>query len=807
MKVRKTRNAVVGNTLTMMLAVFSSFEAVAQTAADPATVADVVVTSTTSEKQATALQSEPVAATIITQDQIRALQIDNLDQAKKLAPSLTAKRTSIQNLTYNIRGVGNADATALLGIFGGVPIYVDGVYLPRPGAWTTDLPDLFGIQVLKGPQSTHGGWDSTGGAVQVGTALPSFAQESKLAISYGSYNHVQLKGSVTGPIDGSDKAAFRVAIYGTDRDGYIQSVNSGTRYNDWRDKGVRAQLLLQPDNDLTARLIVDYSQADTNCCVFLPNAAVTQYANGAALVNNFFVRAARVGYAPLSFDALSRYNTDLTGAYPSERVENYGASIDVHYNMNGYTLSSLTAFRQYDYHPHWFNNTQINVDTDRAANPQNTARSLQQEVKISTPLGGPVEATAGAFFYWEQFRLRGLRAYGSQAGVWFGNPTTPAATLVAETALDWLTRNTYTNPETNSIAPFSHAVWHVTPELDVSAGLRYSFTARTAIATGQVQGQSLDGLTAAQQAQASTLRSNQLGPASYYYGAATHQGFVSGLLSVSYKVAPDALVYATYSRGARSGGPNIAYAAAYLPAAAKPTVKGEELDNYEVGVKSELFDRRLLANFAAFWMVDRNYITNVVDLSPSGTTTTYLANAKRAISRGVEADLRAQPIDGLNLYGSATFNDAFFDSFNSAPCPVELSNVNKTCNFTGKRLALVPRWAFAAGGEYTRPLDATLPFLDKALVGFIGADFNWQSAFYSDTSDSIYSVIHPYGLLNLHIGVAAADESVRLTGWIHNALDKHYYTNQQPALIVGAGLVSSTVGDPLMAGVTLAAKW
>lgn len=779
----------------------------AQTPESSATIDDVVVTSSASENQARALQTRPVSATIITQDQIRASQIDNLEQAKKLAPSLNFTRTSSQNLTYNIRGIGNADATALLGIFGGAAIYVDGVYLSRPGSWTTDLPDLSGIQVAKGPQSTRGGWDSTGGVVSVTTAPPSFTPESKFAISYGSYDSIQVKGSVTGPIANSEKAAFRIALYGADRDGYVRSVYSGARYNDWHDKGVRAQLLLQPDNELTARAIVDYSHADTACCVFLPNTVITQYANGAAFPNNLFVRAARVGYVPLSFDALSRYVTDLAGPYPNEGVETYGASLDLRYNVGGYALSSITAYRQYDYHPHWFNNTQINVDTDRAANPKNDVKSFQQELKISLPEGEELEGVAGTFFYWEQLRLWGLRSYGSQAGAWFGNPTSAAAALVADAALNWLTRNSYSNPETLSLAPFSHLVWHAAPDVDVAAGVRYSYTSRSAIATGNVAGQPLDGLTDPQRAQALTLRTNQLGPTYYRYGASTHQGAVSGELSISYKLASDALAYATYSHGARPGGPNIAYAGAYLPTAAKSIVAAEELDNYELGLKTELFDRRLLANFAAFWMVDHNYITNVVDLSPTGTTTTYLANAKRAISRGLEADLRAWPLDGLMLYGSATFDDAYFESFNSAPCPVEWSNVLKNCNFAGKRLALIPRWAFSVGGEYTRPLGASLPFLDKPLSGLIGADFAWQSEVHTDTTNSFYSVVPPYGILNLHAGIETSDKSWRLTGWAHNVLDKHYFVNRQPMLIVGAGLVSGTVGAPVMAGVTLAARW
>jgi iron complex outermembrane receptor protein len=788
----------------------AAFQAAAH--AEPATesgagvVEDVVVgSSSSSQAQATALQKTPRAATIITRDQIENAQITNLENARKLVPSLTIRWNNVQNLTYNIRGIGNASSSQLTSIYGGVGIYIDGVYLPRPGTWTVDIPDLNGVRVLKGPSATQGGFDNTGGSVYISTLLPSFTQQTKAEVSYGTYNAVQVKATTTGPVFDSDWVAFRISVFGKDRDGYIQSTNSGVRFQDWHDKGARAQLLLQPDNDLSARVTLDYSHIDTKCCVRLTNGMVTNYANGAPFPNNVFVRSARAGYSPINLYGFSNYSTDLVTATPTERAETYGAALHLAYNWNDYAISSVTAFRQYDYHPYWLNNTQINVDTNTASHGHPVVRSLQEELKVTTPTGEPVEATAGLFYYWESFRTWGLSSYGNQAGVWFGNPTTPDATLIANRALNGLGRDSYANPETHSIAPFAQAVWHVTPDVDVTAGVRYSYTRRTSISKGIVYGQSLDGLTPEQQTSALALRRAQLGPPYWQYSAATHDGLWSGLISASYKFTPEILGYVTYSHGVRPGGPNVS--TAFLPPTASTTVKPEEIDNYEVGLKSEWFDGRLLANFAAFWMVDHNYITNVAAISGTGTTTTYLANAKRAISRGVEADLRAQPIDGLNLYGSATFNDAYFDSFDSAPCPLEESNVSKTCNFTGRRLAIVPRWATSVGGEYSHPLDVDIPVLEQGAVGFLGADFNWQSNFFSDTSDSIYSIIHSYGLLNFHLGVKTADDKWKLTGWIHNALDQRYFTNRSATGSVGAGLISGSVGNPLMAGVSVAATW
>ena len=151
-----------------------------------------------SKKQETVLQDTPQAATVITQQQIEALQITNLQEAQKLEPSLQFRYGNVRNLTFNIRGFGAASSNATDAIFGGVPIYIDGVYQPRPGQAFFDIPDLNGMQVFKGPQGTSGGQDSTGGVVNITTSLPSFVAQETAEVSYGNYNYVQVKATATG---------------------------------------------------------------------------------------------------------------------------------------------------------------------------------------------------------------------------------------------------------------------------------------------------------------------------------------------------------------------------------------------------------------------------------------------------------------------------------------------------------------------------------------------------------------------------------------------------------------------------------
>ena len=144
----------------------------------------------------------------------------------------------------------------------------------------------------------------------------------------------------------------------------------------------------------------------------------------------------------------------------------------------------------------------------------------------------------------------------------------------------------------------------------------------------------------------------------------------------------------------------------------------------------------------------------------SGATQTYLANAQGAISRGFEGDIRYQPIDGLQTYASITYDDAYYSSFTNSPCPFQVSpTVQKNCNFTGWRLSLTPRWAAAAGAEYSQNLGQLLDFVQKPVVGYVGADATFQTSTYSDTTNLIYNVIPAYALVNLHAGVKFEDGS------------------------------------------------
>jgi iron complex outermembrane receptor protein len=184
---------------------------------------------------------------------------------------------------------------------------------------------------------------------------------------------------------------------------------------------------------------------------------------------------------------------------------------------------------------------------------------------------------------------------------------------------------------------------------------------------------------------------------------------------------------------------------------------------------------------------------------------TFLGNAKMAESRGIELDLRAQPVDGLTTFASFTYDDTFFQSFTNSACPFELSYMTTSCNLTGQPLPITPRFAMALGGEYSQHLGLFDGLSPKPVVGYAGADYTYQTGFLSNPDDSIYSYIPAYGLLNLHAGVRFDDRSWDFSAWVHNALNTHYFINLSAANLA-AGVISGNVGDPLMVGFTLKAK-
>lgn len=749
-----------------------------------------------SRRQALARQNDPVAVTTLTSHDITEHQITNLQSAVRYLPSVDIQISNPRNVAVNIRGLGNFSNAAQDGIRNGVGIYLDGVYQAMVGQSVMDIADLDGIEVLKGPQGTRGGANSNAGVINITTRLPGFKPEYGAEVQYGSYNSAAVKLHASGPIGHSDKVAYSLAATFKREDGYVHDVTNGRDYRGYNSKSIRAQILALPTERFRIRFIADYGHVHESCCISVYDGLVTNYANGAAVANSLPARLARLGLPMPSSRSLRDLTTNTIGGQSVDQ-EVYGVSLDMRYTFdNQWTLSSLASWRTWFWYPH--NATgDWGADTYPAGNNQVYEQNTTEEVKISSPENRKLKFEAGAFYMWQEVPDHQNDTYGPQAGIFYGNPTTARQAYVDTVALNGYGYLANDEPLTNTVALFGRSTWHATSKLDIVAGLRYSNTAVHGSRRAWQVGQSFDGLTAAEQAAAQSLR-NSLRGGAQSFSASEHESLPSGTLSLTYRITPDSLLYATYARGIRDGGINPTN----LPTGASAKVKPEQLDDYEIGIKNQLFHQRLLLNFSAFWENDHDYITNAY-VYTANAQLSYLTNARKVTSRGFEVEARGRIIEGLEGRLSAAYTDAYYASFHNATKPYEYSYTGgpSTWDMTGSQVSLNSKWNLLAGLEYTTALEKVfLPEsrFSRSLDFYVGMDYSWRSNFYSDPTNSKYSLIKGYGLLDAHLGVRAKSGKWDLSFYGHNMLDKHYFITL--AASSAGGVISGQPAEPAVFG-------
>jgi iron complex outermembrane receptor protein len=756
----------------------------------PVALKQVVITA---RHRAERAQSVPVSLTTVSPQQIKTVGSSNLAKLQQLVPSLTVEAFNPRNTSLNIRGLGAVPNLANDGLEGGVGVYLDGVLLARPAQAVFDLPDLQDIVVLRGPQGTLFGKNTVAGAVVITTRLPSFTPEVDGSISLGTQHYVQLKASASSAIGDSDKLAFRLSIQGTQHNGYISNIDTGERYGNQDDKGVRLQLLANATPDLTLRAIFDYSSQKENCCVNL----ITGTSPASAAVPSYATKFASVGYTLPTIAPFKR-NTDVNSPV-FYHMETGGASLQADYNLSGYTLTSITAARYWNWYPHNdLDNTALAVFTEGQTNDYQ--RQVSQELRVTSPLGGAVDYTGGLFYFYQSIDNQSVTEYGANAGPLLAGGNAAAAAGVYNAALNGFNPGSTGIYDTNSFAAYGQATWHINPQFDLTGGLRYTYEIKDGYFK-QVQGGGvpISSLPAGAAAAVTALRNN-FAPNVAPYTVSTSNGMPAGLITLSYKPEANILTYATYSHGAKSAGINLV-----ASTAAPRIVAPETINNYEAGIKTTLLDGRLLLNGDAFWAEDSNYQSTLIGFTGGGSPYTYIAGIPKVRSRGVEVDSQAQVTRGLNLFFSGIYNDAYYESNPAAPCPLELGGSTKSCNLTGRPVPGVSTWTGSIGGEYDQPLP---PAYGHDLVAYLGGNAIFKTGFYSGADTSVYGFVPGYGLGNVDFGIKAANGAWDLSGWIHNVTDARYYLYKLPSgQFPTYNLIAGQVGDPITGGVTLAGKF
>jgi iron complex outermembrane receptor protein len=699
-------------------------------------------------------QSVPTPMTVLNGDELEANRVYRAQDLQQLLPSTTINYVHARQMSFAVRGLGNNPASD--GLEGSVGLYLDNVYLARPGMAAFDALDIEQLELLRGPQGTLFGKNTTAGVVNISSRKPTQNVESQAEISAGSFGYVQGKLVLNRPV--TDDLAARLSVYRTQDDGYIRNRYNGTRVQGGLRQGLRAQALYEPGKDFSLRVIADYNEEDSN------NGTLIFYNAGAT--GKYLAQAALVGGHPVTNPEDRAVNLD-NGSHVN--VHQGGVSAEANWNLaNASRITSISAWRYWNFVPH--NDDGLDVPVTLNVGQSAKHRQFTQELRwASAP--GAVDTVAGAYYYYQELENNAFTVNGPLADRFNGNPVG---------AWNDVTSNSPGTLRVNSYALFGQATWHATDRWDLTAGLRGTYEdKRVRVIRYAPVGPTVAG-------PALTVRNARYG--AYDSGPlALHQSSPSALLSAGYKAWDDVLLYASLSHGEKSGGINLQVPGA--AGAASLLVGAERANAAELGVKSTLLNRRLQLNANLFATVVHGYQSNAYDPT---TRTSYLTNAGDVRTRGIELEALAIPVRTLHIQANVSFNDPRYLTYKNAPCAPEVNAVS--CDLSGRdALVNAPRRTANIGARWEHPLDDTWR-------AYVNGNVSYRSSTYGTLDASKYSRIPAYGLANLSAGVRSNGEhawDVQL--WARNLFDRQYYTSMWNGTF---GSYNAVIGTPRTIGAT-----
>lgn len=729
-----------------------------------ATLGKVTVTARRREEDS---QKVPTPITVVGGETLETQRVYKVQDLQQILPSVNVAFIHARQSSIAVRGIGNNPASD--GLEGSAGVYLDNVYLGRPGMAVFDLLDIEQLELLRGPQGTLFGKNTTAGVLNITTRAPTFTPERSVEVSGGQDGYFQGKGTVSGAL--TDTLAGRVSAYRTRDDGYIKNIHDDNYLNGGERQGIRGQLLFKPNEDFDLRWINDYNEEDSS------NGSMVVY--GAA--DRFWQRAAAVGASPIRDPDRHKVNIN---SRQHVSVHQGGSSVEANWNLNGgYKLTSISAYRYWHFTP--ANDEQLNVSAINNTGVEVHDRQFSQEIRLASPTGGFFDYVLGAYAFNQNLGNKTFTDYGPLADRY-----------LLGTNLNAL-NNTYSKANgkinTDSFALFAQGTWHLTDKLDFTAGLRGTYEEKDAKVErfSPVGGAPVTGVGA-------VVRRNQLG--AYDSGDLSLYSFApSALLSLSYQFTDDLLGYASLSHGEKSGGVNLAVASAPTAGADSLLVGPERANDAELGIKTTLFDNRLQLNTNIFWTGIHGYQATTLYQPPGSTQlVSVLSNAGSVRSRGLEFEATALPIRGLTLNFNGSYNDVTYLSFKDAPCPAEVStqpNAPATCDLTGQRVVGASKWIANLNGEYAWNLD-------DGIRPYVTGSYSYRSEAEGTLDNSDLSKIDGYGLANFSVGLRKdiGDGQLDASVWLKNAFDKDYYLAAFASI---NGSYTASVGQPRTLGASV----
>jgi len=675
----------------------------------------------TASKRTESLQNVALAITALSAEDLITSHISRSEDLGNLAPSLTFQRGGSDNgSSFNIRGIGTQSFSS--GVEPSIATVIDGVVMGRSGMAFNELLDIQRIEVLRGPQGMLFGKNASGGVIHIITHDPSEDFEAELNANTtisGTQEH-HISGVVSAPL--SDTLGLRVALFTTERDGNIENVLTGKNINDRKNKGGRIKLKWQASENLDIKWSSDYSERNDECCQ--PQA-----------------RTATPFKAPFLGPLAASTDNDRVniGADVYNASKSWGHSFELNWDIGDYTLTSLTAYRDW--------NSSSNQDVDGTPlslldiNAGQTAQNQStQELRLSSPKDQTLNYVLG-LYYFDQNVERGFeRVYHDIFGLFV--PQAPGLRLgsLYEAAVG-----------STSYAGFGQFEFNLSDDLRLLGGARYT----------------RENLDFEFQREKSNLAFAPIAPNQALYQDKAKDTDWSFKVGAQWNISDEVMGYISFTEGYKGPAFNVVFE---MTPENTRALAPETSDSFELGLKSEWFQQRLIINAALFQSDFDNFQAQAQDANTAAFT---LLNAGEVRTRGFELDFMALATQKLKVSGGLAFVDAQIVDFTAGPCsPRQISANENSCSsnsqdLSGKDLPFSPELKLNLSAEYVFDISDNYEVTSRAA-------YRWQDEILYSMDQDHEKVQDGYGVLDLSLKLETANRHYSVTLFVDNVLDEHY---------------------------------
>ena len=765
----------------------------------------------TAQFRAQNIQDTPLAITAVNAETMEAKSQTNLAQVADSAPNVTLKPQGASfgpSIAVSIRGIGAGDFNPAFEP--GVGIYIDDVYYPQLTGAVFDLLDLDRVEILRGPQGTLSGRNSEGGSIKMFTKKPTGSGDGYVEGTYGSRNRIGMRAGVDFKL--TDNLFARVSGVYKHQEGYVDQLDFGCVYpaggsatftaNDGTTQqtnpagGIPA---VQPSGSCRVDKLGEVGyQAIRGALRYNPSDAIDINLTGEYIHD----KHSAAGEVLAATDVVNNPNTNINGIPYDNRFicgkfcnfSSYHAPAITYFGLltppagqplletrnsnesiyNGYNLAANAHFELSDMfsidnilaYQNW--KAKFGVDDDLSPIPLSggfnslTHWNWSEELRLNAKLADNINAVIGGYWFEQEtdyFSYQDLRYIGVKIP---GAPDLPLFPLQ------------FTQPDrtpAQAKAAFANINWEIVPGLTFDGGLRYTDEKK----------------------QYHYFRLNPDGTINAYLdpvgaanGAGT-PGALTGLVAryhgnrwdyraaLNYRFSPEAMVYVSTSTGFKGGGTNPRPFYASQAIGFNPEV----LTNYEVGLKTDLFDRKLRFDVDAFYGKLKNAQVGVSVCPDGSTPCAALINGGNAREWGVEAEFLARPVDGFSIDGSASYLNFKYTKL----APGTTIDLNEP--FAGS-----PKWKWTLGAQYEIPLGSFGSLTPRV-------DASYQAKIYSGfTYNTVPQFIDAYTLVNARLTWQNEDKDLSVSLEGTNLTDKYYYVTLFDLRAAGAGLDKAQPGRP-----------